>query len=63
MKMFDVKPLARKQTVRFEIKPLVKKNLSPVQERSSYINMMLGQGKSYAQAIRAFDAKARTANA
>jgi hypothetical protein len=47
----------------FKIIPLVRKQLTPAQERASFINMLVKQGKSYQQAIREFDTRARTTHA
>ena len=58
--MFTVKPLARRQTVKLTVKPMVKKNLAPHQDRASFINMVMAtEGKSYSEAIRSWDRKAR----
>lgn len=58
--MFTVKPLARKRDIKFHIKPLVKKPLTPAQERASYITMLTEQGKSYGEAIRAYDSRVKS---
>lgn len=58
--MFTIKPLTRKIAVTFTVKPMVRKQMEPHQDRASFINMLLNQGKSYQQAVREFDTKART---
>jgi len=57
--MFKIQQLTRKSNPKFTIKPLVKRNLSPVEDRSSFINLQIRNGASYAQAIRSWDTKAR----
>jgi len=54
-----VKKLVRKNSPQFVIKPLVPRNLTPTQNRSSFINMQMQNGATYAQAIRSWDTKAR----
>ena len=54
-----VKNLVRKSSPRFVIKPLVPRNLTPTQDRASFINMQMANGATYAQAIRSWDTKAR----
>ena len=57
--MFQVKPLARRTEVRFNVRPMVKKTLAPHQDRASFIAMECKNGKSYAQAVRSWDKKVR----
>ena len=57
--MFQIQQLTRKSNPKFTVRPMVKRNLSPVQDRSSFINMQMQNGASYAQAIRSWDTKAR----
>ena len=59
--MFVVKPLARKSSPSFVVKPLVKKSLTPTQDRASFITMLCQQGKTYAEAIRSWDRRAKHA--
>jgi len=54
-----VKKLVRKSNPQFVIKPLVRRNLTPTQDRASFINMQIANGATYAQAIRSWDTKAR----
>lgn len=57
--MFTVKPLARKQTVKLTVKPLVRKVLTPAQDRASFIVMLCKNGVSYGSAVREFDSLAK----
>lgn len=59
--MFTIKPLARKQTIRFTVKPMIRKQLTVTQDRASFINMVLanGRAKNYGEAIRQWDVKVR----
>lgn len=57
--MFTVKPLTRKTSVHLTVKPLVRRKLSPTQDRASFIAMLCRNGISYQQAVREFDLKVR----
>jgi membrane protein YdbS with pleckstrin-like domain len=58
--MFQVKPLTRVQSVQFSVTPMKRKTSAQVvRDRANEIAALCRQGKTYAQAVREFDAKAR----
>jgi len=51
----EIKKLTRKTSVRFTVRPLVRKPLTQSQDRASFIKMLTDSGVSYQNAIREYD--------
>lgn len=51
----EIKKLTRKTSIRFSVRPLVRRFSSPVQERAAIIKGMLDSGVSYQNAVREYD--------